>query len=145
MAKQIEVELGAIRLTPDEWITAILGHNPPDQAQLDAARDPVEALLWNYGLIALERGVDVIQDFGGWSREERDRFRSQAETKGATTEIRFMDIPFETLLERLDHRNANLTAGEILLAPSKMHEYQTLFEPPTLEECQRLVIHSADG
>ena len=81
LAKQFEQQRPALRLTPDEWITPLYG---PDlsQAALDATRDPVESVQWQIAARALALGVDVVVDFGFWTRGERDSFRSRAERRG---------------------------------------------------------------
>jgi len=72
-ARELELQFRAVRLTPDEWITASLGPNPSYEA-LNAARDPTEALQWNLAARLLTLGIDVILDFGFWSREEREDY-----------------------------------------------------------------------
>src|SRR6266576_1103308 len=74
LAKQIEHERRALRLTPDEWITRLFGADLSVEA-LDAARDPVERMLWDLAARILSLGVDVILEFGFWSRSEREEFR----------------------------------------------------------------------
>src|SRR5437588_4999900 len=110
LAKQIEHERSALRLTPDEWITRLFGAGLSLEA-LDAARDPIETLLWDLAARVLVLGVDVVLDFGFWSRAERDDFRSRAAQLGARSELHFLDVPEEELLARLAVRNAQLPPG----------------------------------
>ncbi|MGB8509049.1 MAG: ATP-binding protein, partial [Pyrinomonadaceae bacterium] len=110
LARQIEHERAALRLTPDEWITALFGPEISGEA-LDAARDPVEAVLWNIAARVLTLGVDVVLDFGFWSRVEREDFRSRATQLGAHSELHFLDVPETLLLSRLAARNARLPPG----------------------------------
>src|SRR5688572_21724154 len=107
LAKRLEHERPALRLTPDEWIGPLYGPNLT-QAALDACRDPVEGVQWAIAARALELGVNVILDFGFWSRVERDDFRSRAAAVGADFEIRFLDVPHSELAARLAARNAAL-------------------------------------
>ena len=76
-ARRLERELGALRLTPDEWQTALFGDDA-FEPEHDARHSTVERLLWNIARRALELGVDVILDYGFWAREERDALRAQA-------------------------------------------------------------------
>src|SRR5262249_16932011 len=69
LAKAIERERRALRLTPDDWIEA-LRLDPYDEAM----RARIEKQLWNTAAFALEHGVDVVLDFGVWQRRERDEF-----------------------------------------------------------------------
>src|SRR4051812_49883926 len=87
-ARRIEVEQEALRLTKDEWVKALYGHeNPP------SASDVVEGRLVETGLRALELGVDVVIDFGLWSRDERSALRQAAADRGARVKIYHLDVP----------------------------------------------------
>src|SRR5258708_6891083 len=77
-AKQIEQERNALRLTPDDWLEA-LGIDFFDEGK----RAAVEALQWEIAARALTLGIDVILDFGFWSREERHDFQTRAKALGA--------------------------------------------------------------
>lgn len=135
LAKHIEQERAALRLTPDEWITQLFGADIAGEA-LDAARDPVEAALWELATRVLTLGVDVILDFGFWAREERDEFRSRATQLGARSEIHFTDVPEDVLLTRLAARNAQLPPGTFRIDEARLRLWSSLFEPPTGDELQ---------
>src|SRR4051794_40839646 len=82
LAKCLERERGCLRLTPDEWIERLFG-SEVDIETLDAAREPMEALLWEVAAKVLAMGGEVILDFGFWSRAEREMFRGRAAKLGA--------------------------------------------------------------
>ena len=133
LAQQIERERSALRLTPDEWITRLFGADLSVEA-LDAARDPVEEVLWELAARLLSLGVDVILDFGFWSRVERDEFRSRAAQLGARSELHYLKVPEETLLARLADRNAQLPPGTFHIDEARLRGWSHLFEPPAGEE-----------
>jgi predicted kinase len=133
LAKQIERELSALRLTPDEWITRLFGADLSLEA-LDAARDPVESVLWDLAERILVLGVDVVLDFGFWSRAERDDFRSRAAQLGARSELHFLDVPEEELLARLATRNTQLPPGTFRIDEARLTLWSRWFEPPTMDE-----------
>ena len=124
LAKQLERERPALRLTPDEWIVA-LGIDTFDEPQ----RVTVEAIQWNLAERALALGVDVVIDFGVWSRQERDDFRSRAEALGARVELRFLDAARDELWMRLVRRGGKLPSESVF-------DYwcNELFERPTSDE-----------
>jgi predicted kinase len=136
LARRLERERPALRLTPDEWIARLFGPAPASPV-LDAARDPVEAVQWEVAARALVLGVDVILDFGFWSRSEREHFRSQAEALGAGSELHFLDATREDLAARLAARNAELPPGTFHVSEMQLHQWWSVFEPPTLDELQR--------
>jgi predicted kinase len=134
-ARAIEAERPALRLTPDEWIRQLYGAGISGEA-LDGARDPVERVLWQLAERVLVLGVDVILDFGFWSRAEREEFRLRAAGLGARSELHFLDVPEEELLRRLEVRNADLPAGAFRLDRAQLQAWFELFEPPDDGELQ---------
>ena len=92
LAKRLEQERRALRLTPDDWMMA-LGIDLCDESK----RAAIEALQWTFAERTLTLGVDTILDFGFWSRIERDDFRRQANAVGASVEVRFLDLPGDEL------------------------------------------------
>jgi predicted kinase len=133
LARQLEHEQNALRLTPDEWIVRLYGADVSGEA-LDAARDPVEDVLWDLAARVLVLGVDVILDFGFWTRGEREGFRSRATQLGARSELHFLNVPEETLLTRLAARNGDLPPGTFWIDEARMREWYRLFEAPTEDE-----------
>ena len=140
VARRLEHERSALRLTPDEWIGPLYG-SKLTQAALDACRDPVEGVQWAIAARALSLGVNVILDFGFWSRVERDDFRARAAAMGADFEICFLDVPRPVLESRLAARNAALPADTFHISEAQLEEWWGLFEPPSPDElgCQATV------
>lgn len=133
LARQIETTRRALRLCPDEWIDRLLA-DPNDSAELDRLRDPVKQIQWDLAKRALALGVDVVLEFGFWSRAERDFFRSEAEALGARVELHYLDVPREELLARLARRNANLPPGTFRVTEQQLDEWLRMFEPPAPDE-----------
>ncbi|MGH2485077.1 MAG: AAA family ATPase, partial [Ktedonobacterales bacterium] len=100
LAKKLERELFALRLTPDEWQIQMFGQDA-EEPEHDARHSQFEMMLWNIASRALELGVNVILDFGFWAREEREGYRSRAKELGANSEVHFLDVPTDELMHRL--------------------------------------------
>ena len=107
LAKQLEISRHAIRLCPDEWIKAVL-KDESDKSERDRLRDPVEAIQWKMAQRLLCLGVTVILENGFWTKDERDKFRSQGKALGARVELHFLDVPREEVWRRIDRRNSKL-------------------------------------
>jgi predicted kinase len=133
LAKRLERERDALRLTPDEWIARLFGRGLTPPA-LDWCRDPVEALLWELAERALRLGVNVILDFGFWSRAEREEFRARAAASGAGSELHFLDVPRAELSSRVAARNAELPPDAFRVAEAQLEAWWRVFEPPDAEE-----------
>lgn len=135
LARALEQKCSALRLTPDDWHVRLFGQDASDP-QHDARHSLIEALQWQVAERALLLGIDVILDFGFWSREERDDFRSRAKRLGASSEVHFLDVPGDELIRRLATRNAQ--PGLAFQIPDEvMIPWMRLFQKPTVDELLR--------
>lgn len=133
LAKQLEAEHSALRLCPDEWIAPLL-KDISDTAELHRLRDPVEALQWDLAKRVLALNVDVILEWGFWGREERRRYRREAEALGHTVKLHYLDLPLDQLWTRLNKRNDNLPPGTFPVTREQLDLFDSWFERPTAEE-----------
>ena len=140
LARTVEREHSALRLTVDEWHVALFGNDVHDDSRdadwavHDARHTAIEALLWQTAARVLELGVDVVLDFGFWTRQERDDFRRRAHELGAGVRIHFADASAEQLLERITARNARLPEGTFHIPEASLREWMLVFEPPAADE-----------
>ena len=63
LAKKLEREQFALRLTLDEWHIHLFGQDA-EELEHDARHSLIEMMLWNIASRALELGMNVILDFG---------------------------------------------------------------------------------
>ena len=133
LARELEASRPALRLCPDEWISAILA-DPADLAELDRLRTPVETVQWTLAKRVLTLGVDVVLEYGFWSREERAFFRKEAEALGAKVELCYLDVSRDELWTRLSRRNENLPPGTFPVTEEQLDLWSSWFEVPTPDE-----------
>jgi predicted kinase len=136
IACTIESEANALRLTPDDWIVPLYGPeicDPINRDQWDQAHERVEKLQWVLGERALILGIDVVLDFGVWSRTERDRFRARARELGARSELIYLDVDDVERWARVQKRNS-LPGTEYIISELEMSHWAAAFEPPSEEE-----------
>ena len=126
VAKRIEVEHRALRLTKDEWMKALYGSENPE-----AASDVIEGRLVDVGLRALELGVDVVIDFGLWGRDERSALRQAAADLGAGVELRYLDLSPEEQRRRIDRRLADEPHTTWHLTEEELAAYAAVIAVPT--------------
>lgn len=124
-ARRLQTELGAVRLSPDEWMVA-LALDVHDET----ARGRIEALQWALGRELLALGGTVIIEWGTWARSERDALRLGARELGAAVELHALSAPTEVLFERIRRRGMEdpPIAWEALLG------WAEIFQAPTPEE-----------
>jgi predicted kinase len=136
LARKLEVERQALRLTTDVWHVRLFGQDA-EAPEHDARHSLIEALLWDLASRALKLGTNVILDFGFWAREEREDFRSRARQLGASSEVHFLNVPPDELLRRLAARNAEPSTEAFHIPPEKMKAWIAFFQPPTPDELER--------
>jgi len=125
LAKSLESRLGAIRLSPDEWLEAL------SLSLYDAAtRERIEALQWSFGKKLLALGLIVIIEWGTWGRSERDALRIEARAQGAAVELHYLSAPPDHLFERVQRRGAESPP----IQRSEFNQWIEAFQAPTLEE-----------
>lgn len=125
LAKKLEVERGAVRLSADDWMEAL---------ELDlwdeASRARIEALQWDLGQQLLKCGVTIIIEWGTWARSERGYLRTGARALGAAVELHYLAATVDELFERVQRRgmeNPPITREALL-------RWMEVFEAPTAEE-----------
>jgi predicted kinase len=128
-ARRIEVERGALRLTKDEWMKALYGHqNPP------AASDVIEGRLIAIGLRVLELGDNVVIDFGLWGRDERSALRQAAADRGAIVEMHYFEVPPAEQRRRLDQRQVDQPHTTWPMSEQELAEWAGTIQVPTQGE-----------
>ena len=131
VARDLELEHGAVRLTPDDWIHSMLPEGWTDE-QLHSLRDPVEALQRALAERLLSLGVSVILDWGLWGDDEREALRALARDQGARVELHLLDPPREELLRRLKDREPG--PGVFHVSEADIDLWDRWFKRPTPKE-----------
>lgn len=126
LARRLEADRPALRLTPDEWMVPLFG-----EPEAGGKRDDVEGLLIALALRTVALGVDVVLDFGVWSRHERTCLRHLAAGRGAETRLHYLPVEADEQWRRLSARN---DATSFRIPRADMDHYATLFEVPSAEE-----------
>jgi predicted kinase len=129
LARRLALEMSAIRLDKDEWVTQLGGDVWDDELRVR-----VEHQLWVLSQDLLVRGQSVILEWGHWARVERDEKRLGARSLDVGVELHYLEVPLEELIERAERRNAS---GEWTAAPitrAHFERWATIFQPPDEEE-----------
>ncbi len=100
LAKKIEESLSAIRMSADDWMSAL-----SINLHAEEQRAKIEALQWALAKRLLSLGQNVVIEWGAWAKSERDTFRTQARALGARVELYFLSAALEELFARIQQRN----------------------------------------
>jgi predicted kinase len=126
LARRLEADLPALRLTPDEWMVPLFG-----EPEAGGKRDDVEGLLIGLALRSLALGVDVVLDFGVWSRDERTCLRHLAAFQGAETRLHYLPVDPSEQWRRLSARDESTS---FRIERADMDRYAGFFELPSADE-----------
>lgn len=88
----------------------------------------------------LSRGVSVVLDFPGNTRNQRAWFRQLCEQAGVEHELHFIDASDELCKRQLKERSQGLPAGSRWTTDAEFDSITAYFEPPAADE-QFNVIH----
>ncbi|MEP6853704.1 MAG: ATP-binding protein [bacterium] len=135
-AKELETSESALRLTPDDWQFAIFrGDDPTRWRSNDRAdqRDRIEGKLVEVGMRAAHLGVNVVFDFGLWSKDERSALRWIAGTLGVRAQVVYLPIDYEEQRRRITSRY-DTEPGQFQMSNAELKQWQIQFQAPDQEE-----------
>lgn len=126
-ARQLERDIPAIRFSHDEWMTRLYGDDPPVEHFADFYWRVYEQTeeVWSR---CLELGLDVVLDFGFWTRQNRDETRAKVSAVGAQALLYRLTCPEDEAWRRIEKRNANLQ-GSLLIVRNTFDVLKERFEP----------------
>lgn len=136
-ARELEAKLPAVRYTLDEWMARLFGDDPPVedfQRNLAAILD----IMSSHWPRVAACGVDVILDFGFWSRTERDAARRRAADLGCESQLYAVRCSDETARRRCHARNQSLS-GSLLITDNTFDVLEARFEALADDEPYTLV------
>ena len=129
LAGRLAPALPAVRLCPDDWMVAS-GIDLWDQR----ARAQIEEGQRGLAFGLLERGRDVIIEWGTWARAERDSLLAEARDRRVATELHATTAPIEELWRRIEVRNREGRWGARPITRAEVEDWAQAYEAPTAEE-----------
>ena len=131
-AKELEAALPALRLTPDEWQTALFPDDGPEgwrEHERAGHRDRIEGKLVEAGLRAGHLGLHVVLDFGLWGRDERSALRALAAQVGVATEVVYLPVDPVEQRRRVAERFRS-EPGQFLMTDEELLGWHDRFDVP---------------
>jgi predicted kinase len=129
LARRIEIEHQALRLTPDEWMIPLFG-----RSMAEAKRNVLEGRCIATALRVLQLGCNVVLDFGVWAKDERTSLRWLASTVGAECQLVYLAVGEAEQRDRISRRFAAAPHATFPMTPSDLHAFRTIFQPPDEQE-----------
>jgi predicted kinase len=132
-AKKLEEKTGAVRITKDEWSISLIGNDPTIDGYAEFDTKICE-LSRDVAFQLVEKGIDVIIDEGFWAKEQRIELRRRIEAIGAKEVLYYLDTPIETIRERVEGRNINLTKDSFKISREMLDNYLKYWQAPNEDE-----------
>jgi predicted kinase len=132
-ARELEREQRAVLLSVDEWMIRLFGHRM-ERELFDTRLAVCKELAYDLAERIARMGIDVVLDFGFWSRTERDAIRARFSANSTAYAFYFFDVPDDVLKERIARRNANLPSGSYEITEEMFDLFSARFEPPGEDE-----------
>lgn len=144
LARSLQAQYRAIILAHDDWMVRLYGCNPPAEHFADySAR--IDAAHWALASQLLGQGIDVIWDYGVWTRTARARMLDRAHALGA--EALFYDCrcsPAEADA-RVLRRNAEGRGQVLEIDQAALDLFRSLYEPIAEDEGLQVITVESDN
>ena len=141
-AMRLAEQEGAMRLSIDEWMTALFGADQPKQIQFAWMMERVnrcEVVMWSVAVDGAQRGVGAVIDCGLTRAQHRRKFADLAAEAGLPVVLHWLDVPVEERWRRVERRNAERGETFRLEVTRPMFDFvEGLWEPPSAEEMAEL-------
>lgn len=134
-ANKICAENNAVLLSVDEITLALFGQHCGDKH--DEYVERAEKYLLNKSIEFLEKNINVVLDWGFWTKAERKSAKEFYKSRNIECELHYIDISDETWKARLKKRNSDVLAGETsayYVDDNLAAKFALIFEVPSEDE-----------
>ena len=142
-AEKLCAENNAVLLSVDEITLALFGQHCGDKH--DEYVERAEKYLLNKSLELIENDIDVVLDWGFWTKKERKSVKEFYKSRGIECELHYIAISDETWKYRLNKRNIAVLAEETsayYVDENLAVKFASIFEIPSKDEID--VIYKGD-
>ena len=136
-ADDLRLRHKGVVLSVDEITLALFPEGVGDMH--DTYVERAEAYLFEKSLELIEVGIDVILDWGFWTKVEREHARRFYKEHGVECEFHYLDVPEGLWKQRIDKRNADITAGKVsayYVDEGLAAKFGAMFEKPERSEVE---------
>jgi predicted kinase len=145
LARRLEIEQAAIRFTHDEWMRSLYaprdagscwptGDDLPEARFAECAKR-VSAVMETVWTRCITLKMNVVLDFGFWTRSERDRVRDLVASLGGKSVLYRLSCPDEVAWSRIETRNERL-GTDLYIEQNTFRVFKSRFEPLDPDEAR---------
>lgn len=108
-----------------------------------------EKYLFCKSLEIIESGINVVLDWGVWTKAERDEAREFFTSRGIDYELHYLDVPDSVWRERIAKRNLSVSEGRLdayYIDENLAAKFGAIFEPPSDDEIDlRITVYGGEN
>lgn len=139
-AQKICNESNAVLLSVDEITLALFGQHCGDKH--DEYVERAEKYLLNKSMEFISKDVNVILDWGFWTKAERELAKGFYKSRNIECELHYIDISDEVWKSRLHKRNSAVLANETsayYVDDNLAAKFASIFEVPGEDEIDKIL------
>ena len=141
LAREIAAREKAMLFVQDDWLDALYPNGVINVATYLEYSGRINKLLAPVVVDLLSRGVSVVLDFPGNTRNQRAWFREIIERAGAAHELHYLDTPDAICKAQLKARSADLPPGTPWTSEADFELISSHFRAPAEDEGFDIVVH----
>lgn len=134
-AGQIRKRDGAVLLSIDEIMLALFDGNAGHMH--DEYVERTEKLLLDKSAEIVGTGINVVLDWGFWTKAKRSYVREFFKARDIQCEFHYIDVSDEVWRQRLNKRNELVSAGKVsayFVDDGLAAKFESIFEAPSDDE-----------
>lgn len=128
LAKKLKSEKNAVILSCDELMLSLFDEHLGEKHN-EIVRKSKEYLM-KKSLEILQCGINIILDWGFWTKAERQEIENFYNSNGFETEWHFIDISDEQQRKNILKRNAERDENSYFISEEMAEKFNSLFENP---------------
>ncbi len=142
LAKEIARTSQAVLLVEDEFLAKLFPgeiRDIQDYIRCSArVKDALEALIYSL----LSKGISVVLDFPGNTRNQRSWFGRLSERGKVAHEFHFVDATDEICKRQLRERSSDLPENSAFTTEAEFDAVTAYFQRPSVEEGFNVIVHA---
>ena len=136
-ARKLEKKTGAVRITKDEWLIELFGHDPNIMG-FEEYDEKISKMTTDMAFEFVKKGIDVIIDDGFWVKSQRREMRKRIKRSGAKALLYYVKCPMDEMRERTVKRSDSPPEDSFVIDEEMFDGYMKYWEPPGNDEEYRL-------
>lgn len=140
-AEKLKLENKAVILSVDELTLALFENQAGEK--LDFYVEKLKEYFLKKSLDIVEAGVDVILDWGFWTKKERDYAREFYDSRNISYQFYYMNVGIDEWKKRILKRNQEIKREQLEAYPidkGLLSKVEKMFEEPDGKELKDMII-----